>query len=138
MPTEDERADVVERYGLAEGERESIAAELAERAQRIASDEILAWAKQYNARRREPDQPPAPARKPERKSAMTADWVDRRIRAANKQSERNLLHAVGDVLHGEIKKLRDENATLRERLDRIEVERGSASLHTLRAVVSGN
>ena len=69
---------------------------------------------------------------------MTADWVDRRIRAANKQSERNLLHAVGDVLHDEIKKLRDENATLRERLDRIEVERGSASLHTLRAVVSGN
>ena len=77
MPTEDERADVVERYGLAEGERESIAAELAERAQRIASDEILAWAKQYNARRTRAPTSTAEHRHASQNgtSAMTADWA---------------------------------------------------------------
>jgi len=51
-----------------------------------------------------------------------------------------LLGAVADVFGDELAKLLKENETLHARLDKLEsenIERGSASLHQLRAITAG-
>ncbi len=153
--TPEQRDDIAERYDFAEGEQEAIARELAERRAAIQRDEVLQWCRERSEAKRESERAAeitsrgAQDRKPQRDgSAMTSDWaafIDRRIRADRKASERNLLHAVADAIHNErqasrkaVDELRAAVTELRERLDKIEIERSSASLHTLRAVVSGN
>ena len=51
--TPEKRAEITERYGWQEGEREALQRDMAERRRRDTHDEALAWAKARNAERAE-------------------------------------------------------------------------------------
>ena len=153
---DDDLDDLRQRFGWAsDEEREAALAETAERERRNKSLETLQWAIDQNEKRREAERAAAvqpPKRDWKGRSVMatkTDQWtafIDQRIRIARKASQKSLLGAVGDVLGEEIDRLRKENQTLRAaladvtaRLEKLEqIERGSASLHQLRAITSGS
>ena len=130
-------------------ERKQALAETAERERRIKSAETLEWARQFNEaqqrdRERAAEKPMKQDWPTKRDTTMTTDawanWVRKEIKVSQRKANKTndaILEAIADVVHEERVKLRKEIEALRERLDKLEnenIERGSASLHQLRAI----
>jgi hypothetical protein len=135
-------------YAWKEGERESIAAEIRARQDRIERDEMLAWAEQFNEQKRAAERAATEADLkqdwPKREFAMSdswAAWTRRQIRASEKATTRALTDAIGEVILEQraidqktIAELRAKLDDVTTRLDRLEgIERSSVP-NFLRAV----
>ena len=123
--TPEKRADIAERYGWQEGEREAMQRDMAERRRRDAHDEMVAWAKARNAERAEAERQAQaePSRiqqstKAEPMTQATDGWVGYIKRQIDKR-ERAMEGAVADVVGIESKarqKLEAEHAVTRQEL----------------------
>jgi hypothetical protein len=138
MLTRDEIDDVVRRYGWRDDdERAAALAEVAERQQRLATEDTLAWCKARNtarveAERRSTEKPTTAKPETAMTGSMTdewAQWVNGRIKASRKASEAVLTGAIADVL-GDFQKqnkvalddLRTEVAALKREVSELRAE----------------
>ena len=109
--TPEKRAEIAERYGWQEGEREAMQRDISERQRRDAHDEAVAWAKAQNAARAEAErQSVEPNGSPEKRTATKPEaamtdtaqiwetWVKAKIKASREASEVAMSGAVADVL----------------------------------------
>ena len=144
--TPEKRADIAERYGWQEGEREALQREMAERAARIKRDEALAWCKARNeARAREAktmatDYPCDGAGNPLRGHAKSYDaprgqpvadesywenwrsFILRTARVELNASTKMIAEETGTVLGEQCNALRDEIASERDGRQKLEAE----------------
>ena len=109
MTTPEKRADIAERFGWQEGEREALQREMIERAQRIARDETLRWCQERNEQKREQERA---AEQPEQRDTEMSntqqswvDWVRAKIRTRQKAADKAMAETVGDAIGGRTRSL---------------------------------
>ena len=94
--TPEKKADIAERYGWREGEREALQRDISERQRRIKSEETLAWCRARNAERAEAERQAPQAGPTVTKSeggddgqhASVGSWIKDQIRTSRKASEK--------------------------------------------------
>jgi hypothetical protein len=122
----------------------AIAAEMERRRQQIERDETLAWAKQRAEAREIPETVTKSYEAPTNPASVSApapDWsayIRRELAKRDRVSDRVMAKGIAQVLLAEEKTRASEIASLRttidelrERIDRLEVSRGNASLRAV-------